>query len=280
MNEDDETTTTTTTTTTMKTGFHHYNKVSISISKILFDCNSSSNTSTTTTTTTTSNAAAQQCCCCYYYYAYQEWLKQFWLLSPTLIQRKYPNLLFEFQLLLPMMTNEEEEEGRSSSTSKRNDDVQKEEEEEKQDGDGGGLILCISSTSVDIDINRFEFERSLTNIFKKKKIVVEDLGNLNAIELYNSIPVGKDKDGRGLDDIYEIEKSLNVKLVFGCKSCSSCCCDDNNSNNTCCNNNNNNNNNNHVYLVGPKPKLTKKCLVLRNILSHYYWRLTGIEKKL
>ena len=33
----------------------------------------------------------------------------------------------------------------------------------------------------------------------------------------------------------------------------------------------------HVLLVGSKAKLQKKCVQLRNLLSHYHWRLTGTE---
>ena len=31
----------------------------------------------------------------------------------------------------------------------------------------------------------------------------------------------------------------------------------------------------HVLLVGAKHKLANKCFVLRNLLSHYHWRLSG-----
>ena len=33
--------------------------------------------------------------------------------------------------------------------------------------------------------------------------------------------------------------------------------------------------NDHVALVGPKAKLSKKCVAMRNLLSHYHWRLSG-----
>ena len=85
-----------------------------------------------------------------------------------------------------------------------------------------------------------------------KKISVEDLGNLNASALAESIPPDDDKDGRGWNDLHRLEHQLAVKVVFQ-------------------------HDNGHVYLVGARPKIQKKCLVIRNILSHYYWRLSGKE---
>jgi hypothetical protein len=81
-----------------------------------------------------------------------------------------------------------------------------------------------------------------------KKIIVEDLGQMNANELVATIPL-EDSGGRGLQDLQQMEKALQVKVVF---------CD-----------------NGHVLLVGQKAKLTKKCFTIKNILSHYHWRLSG-----
>lgn len=80
-----------------------------------------------------------------------------------------------------------------------------------------------------------------------KKIQVEDLGELAAQDLLASIPV-EDREGRGQKDLEKLEKQLSVKVVF---------LED------------------HILLVGAKVKLEKKCLVIRNVLSHYYWRLKG-----
>ncbi|CAB9506414.1 expressed unknown protein [Seminavis robusta] len=80
-----------------------------------------------------------------------------------------------------------------------------------------------------------------------KKIIVEDLGDLAAQELWENIPT-EDSDGRGRNDLEQLEKQLSVKVVFLEK---------------------------HILLVGAKAKLEKKCLVIRNVLSHYYWRLKG-----
>ena len=46
-----------------------------------------------------------------------------------------------------------------------------------------------------------------------------------------------------------MEKELSVKVAF--------CGDD------------------HVLLVGAKAKLQKKAFAMRNLLSHYHWRLSG-----
>ena len=82
-----------------------------------------------------------------------------------------------------------------------------------------------------------------------KKICVEDLGDLAASELLATIPE-EDSEGRGLKDLAALEKQLSVRVVWSIRD-------------------------NHILLVGNKNKLEKKCLVLRNILSHYYWRLKG-----
>ena len=82
-----------------------------------------------------------------------------------------------------------------------------------------------------------------------KKIVAEDLGNLSAKSLIPTIPE-IDSEGRGMHDLQETEKKLSVKIVFDEDT-------------------------GHVFLVGDAKKLEKKCFVLRNILSHYHWRLSG-----
>ena len=81
-----------------------------------------------------------------------------------------------------------------------------------------------------------------------KKADVDDLGEMDAAALLASIPE-TDGNGRGLQDLRAMEKDLGVKVVF----CA----------------------NKHVLLVGPKAKLQKKCFALRNLLSHYHWRLSG-----
>lgn len=104
-------------------------------------------------------------------------------------------------------------------------------------------ILTIEDCSRDKEY----WEKQVTSVLKK--VVVEDLGNLQSRELWDTIPV-EDPHGRGRTDLQNIEKLLTVKVVF----CSQ-----------------------HVLLVGAKAKLAKKCSILRNFLAHYYWRLSGKE---
>jgi hypothetical protein len=92
-----------------------------------------------------------------------------------------------------------------------------------------------------------KWEASIHSILKK--VVVEDLGNWHASDLLRSIPE-RDAEGRGRHDMQETEKKLSVKIVFDEET-------------------------GHVFLVGNPKKLEKKCFVLRNILSHYHWRLSG-----
>ena len=142
------------------------------------------------------------------------WLEAFWL--PTQ-QRKHPNFVLriektEFSVLV-----------------KHNDN------QSASHADG------TSADTTPIDWNKL-LQSSL------KKIQVEDLGELAAQDLFDTIPV-EDREGRGRKDLEKLEKQLSVKVVF---------LEDN-----------------HILLVGAKAKLEKKCLVVRNVLSHYYWRLKG-----
>lgn len=51
-------------------------------------------------------------------------------------------------------------------------------------------------------------------------------------------------------DLRSMEKKLSVKVVFDDVT-------------------------GHVYLVGDTKKIDKKCFALRNMFSHYHWRLSG-----
>jgi len=84
-----------------------------------------------------------------------------------------------------------------------------------------------------------------------KKIQVQDLGNMNASELQLSIPM-EDSEGRGMTDLLSLEKKLAVKVVFDQES-------------------------GHVLIVGDEKKLEKKVFVIRNMISHYHWRLSGTD---
>ena len=100
--------------------------------------------------------------------------------------------------------------------------------------------------------NRFELDESdwqKKTFHTIKKINVEDLGNMNAKELQQSIPMN-DSDGRGMVDLQNLEKKLSVKVVFDHVT-------------------------GHVLLVGDEKKLEKKVFVIRNMISHYHWKLSG-----
>lgn len=108
---------------------------------------------------------------------------------------------------------------------------------------GAGTLVLVGSESQ-------KWQKSIQSTLKK--IVAEDLGNLNAKSLIPTIPE-VDSEGRGMHDLQATEKKLSVKIVFDEDT-------------------------GHVFLVGDAKKLEKKCFVLRNILSHYHWRLSGTEK--
>jgi hypothetical protein len=112
------------------------------------------------------------------------------------------------------------------------------------DGSTEGTATCS-----DLDGPKWE-----KNVFQAlRKITVEDLGNMNATELQSTIPLN-DSEGRGMADLYSLEKKLSVKVVFDRGG--------------------------HVLLVGDEKKLEKKVFVIRNMLSHYHWRLSGTDVSL
>ena len=82
-----------------------------------------------------------------------------------------------------------------------------------------------------------------------KKVEVDDLGPMEAPRLWEAIPED-DGAGRGRRDLAAMERELSVKVVF-CEGSG------------------------RVLLVGARPKLAKKCFAMRNLLSHYHWRLSG-----
>jgi hypothetical protein len=91
------------------------------------------------------------------------------------------------------------------------------------------------------------WEKSIRSALKK--VVCEDLGNMDASALLPTIPE-TDSNGRGMHHIELMEKKLSVKVVFDDET-------------------------GHVFMVGDSKKLEKKCFDLRNLLSHYHWRLSG-----
>jgi hypothetical protein len=97
--------------------------------------------------------------------------------------------------------------------------------------------------------SEFSWEKKMQAALKK--VVAEDLGNMNATELFSSIPE-TDSEGRGLSDLRSMEKKMSVKVVFDDET-------------------------GHVFLVGDSKKLEKKCFPIRNMVSHYHWRLSGAD---
>jgi hypothetical protein len=114
-------------------------------------------------------------------------------------------------------------------------------------------IRCIdtdnakASCGSDCDFDGPKWEKNAFQVLKK--IRVDDLGHMHATELRSSIP-SNDSEGRGMADMNALEKKLCVKVVFDSET-------------------------DHVILVGDERKLEKKVFDIRNMLSHYHWRLSG-----
>lgn len=153
--------------------------------------------------------------------------------------------------------------------------------------DGQRRVLVRSKADADAESFAATWQKAVATALKK--VEMEDLGAMNAADLWETIP-DTDDSGRGKCDLAALEKELQVrgrpdaaatsctlpharytvprrpaathvqvKAVFcigtaeahGPKA------------------------HDHVFLVGAKPKLAKKCFKLRNLLSHYHWRLSG-----
>ena len=112
-----------------------------------------------------------------------------------------------------------------------------------------GLVRVQGGAPGDTGEEEFEARWRKEILSTLKKVEVEDLGDMQAASLWESIPL-EDSNGRGRQDLAALEKELSVKVVFCCEG-------------------------GHVLLVGAKAKLQKKCFVVRNLLSHYHWRLSG-----
>lgn len=146
------------------------------------------------------------------------------------------------------------------SLHKDNGEENKEEEDKER-----------SSVSIHVSRIKEQYEKSIRSTLKK--IVVDDLGHLNATELLPTIPK-IDPEGRGLDDLLAIERKLNVKVVFDVvhvMNDNSNDADDDDVNES----HSNSSGTNHVLIVGDAKKIEKKVFVIRNMISHYHWRLSG-----
>jgi len=112
--------------------------------------------------------------------------------------------------------------------------------------------ICIQCTDTDTGNCDLDGPKWGKNVFQVlKKIKVDDLGHMSATELQSSIPTN-DAEGRGVADMNSLEKKLSVKVVFDRET-------------------------DHVLLVGDEKKLEKKVFDIRNMLSHYHWRLSGTD---
>lgn len=76
-----------------------------------------------------------------------------------------------------------------------------------------------------------------------RKLVSEDLGDMDAVELKQNIPQ------KGMGHLGELQHQLNIKVIWRQDG--------------------------HVLLVGTHKKLKTKCTEIRSLLSHYHWRLSG-----
>ncbi len=85
-----------------------------------------------------------------------------------------------------------------------------------------------------------------------RKVEHEDLGDMDAPDLWEYIA----EEGRA--KLAEQEQEHKVKVVFGAPHTDP-----------------QRDLRKHVFLVGARPKLQKRCFVIRNVLSHYHWRLSG-----
>jgi hypothetical protein len=113
----------------------------------------------------------------------------------------------------------------------------------------GKLLLQIKADDYENELDCEMWKRGVRMALKK--VVVEDLGNLKASELEATIPF-EDPEGRGMKDLKSLEKKLAIKVTFDKDT-------------------------GHVLLIGDKKKLEKKVFVIRNMISHYHWRLFGTD---
>lgn len=137
------------------------------------------------------------------------WLRSFWLVST---QKRNPS--FDFSISL----SEVDEVGR--------------------------VIVTPKVENIQVDW-KHTWEKKIKS--KIKKIEVEDLGKMDARDLYVSIKESKN----GLVDLEKLQKEVSVLVFFSTET------------------------DQHLRLVGAKNKLQRKCSDIRSLLSHFHWRLSG-----
>lgn len=79
-----------------------------------------------------------------------------------------------------------------------------------------------------------------------KNVRTEDVGKMSG---RNGRSLRDAFNEEGLEKLSKLEKDLRIKVIFRCDG--------------------------HVLLVGPKSKLQRKSSDVRNLLSHFHWRLSG-----
>lgn len=165
------------------------------------------------------------------------WLESYWL--PTQQRKLHPSNM-HLRIILRM---QEEQDAVTTPALQVVGTIQQQQvSAQKNDNHNDGKA---ATTLLDDATTYWEKQVSIT----LKKVTIEDLGNLNALTLWETIP-DQDGQGRGRHDLTKMQKDLQVHVEFSAMD-------------------------SHVYLVGPKTKLAKKCITLRNVLAHYHWRLSG-----
>ena len=119
-----------------------------------------------------------------------------------------------------------------------------------------------------------------------KNIVEQDLGAMDATMLIMALQ----ESTSGLCDLHALEKELGVVVLFCTLSSSETSLetdhpnlDSNSSSSSSQETAREKKKNNsqqfytpeHVYLIGLQKKLDKKCGDIRNLLTHYHWRMSG-----
>ena len=114
---------------------------------------------------------------------------------------------------------------------------------EKADAAGGGAA-AVAAAAAQGTAWRDQWTKRVEMALRK--VDEEDLGAMDAAELKQAVCEG----GDGGADLAALETSLSVLVFFDTATA-------------------------HVWLVGARKKLDKKCAEIRNLLSHYHWRMSG-----
>ena len=125
--------------------------------------------------------------------------------------------------------------------------------------------VVIQSVVENVDVDVSSYERKIDKILKN--VIEQDLGMMDATIL---VPAIKDSNS-GWNDLQNLEHDLGVKMFF----CVETTEEDAKGETTTTDSHGKMYVADHIYLIGAKKKLDKKCSDLRNLLSHFHWRLAG-----